>query len=75
VQGRIRRLLLGEGRQVWGSFDFESGQIQTVEEREALSDDVLDDLAQAVLLRDGEVVTLPPEEMPEGTSAAALLRW
>jgi hypothetical protein len=60
---------------VWGSFDFESGRIRTVEEREALNDDVLDDLAQAVLLRDGEVVTLPLEEMPEGASAAAVLRW
>jgi hypothetical protein len=75
VQGRVRRLLLGEGREVWGSFDFESGRIRTVEKREALSDDVLDDLAQAVLLRDGEVATLPFEEMPEGASAAALLRW
>lgn len=76
VQGRIRRLLLAEGREASGRFDFETGQIQPVAEKEPLHDDVLDDLAQAVLLRDGEVVTFPVDEMPEGaTDAAAVLRW
>jgi hypothetical protein len=75
VQARIRRLFLVEGRHAWGRFEFETGHIRTVEEKEPLSDDILDDLAQAVLLRDGDVLTLPSEEMPEGADAAALLRW
>jgi hypothetical protein len=75
VHGRVRRLLLGEGRHTWGLFDFETGSIDIGAEEEGLGDDVLDDLAQAVLVRDGEVLTLPADEMPDGTAAAAVLRW
>jgi hypothetical protein len=75
VQGRVRRLLLGEGEQVSGSFDFETGRIHSGVGKDGLSDDVLDDLAQAVLIRAGEVMTLPVAQMAEGASAAAVLRW
>jgi hypothetical protein len=74
IQGRVRRLFLGEGGYVPGVFDFETGEIRPAKEDE-LSDEVLDDLAQAVVVRDGEVMTLPAEEMPEEAPVAALLRW
>jgi hypothetical protein len=72
AEGRVHRLLLSEGQRTPGQFDVETGRIHSAAD---LSDDVLDDLAQAVLLRDGEVTTLPAEEMPEGAAAAAVLRW
>jgi hypothetical protein len=75
VEGRVRRLLLGEGRSTSGLFDFETGRIRPGAADGSVPDDALDDLAQAVLVRDGEVLTLPAEQMPKGAAAAALLRW
>lgn len=75
VQGRVRRLFLGDGRKAPGRVDAETGEVRDAGEEEGRADDVLDDLAQAVLVRDGEVVTLPAEEMPDQSVAVALLRW
>jgi hypothetical protein len=76
VQGRVRRLLLGEGVHAWGRLDPASGALQLAEEQQGPhDDDVLDDLAEAVLGRGGEVMQLPLERMPGGRAAAALLRW
>ena len=38
-------------------------------------DDVLDDIAQAVISRGGEVLLLEPERLSNGTKVAAVLRW
>ena len=38
-------------------------------------DDVLDDLAEIVLSRGGEVVVLDPARMPEEAAAVAMFRW
>jgi hypothetical protein len=72
AEGRVHRLLLGEERHARGQIDNPTGRIRVAGE---LGGDMLDDLAQAVLARDGEVTTLPAEEMPEGAAAAAVLRW
>ncbi len=71
VAGRVSRLLLGRGREKRGVFDHRTGQLRSL----AASDDVLDDLAQAVLVRAGEVMTLPAEQIPGAAAAAAILRW
>jgi hypothetical protein len=75
VQGRVRQLLLAEGRQVRGRFDFDDGAILPAASGDDLADDVLDDLAQAVLVRAGDVMTIPATDMPEEAAAAAILRW
>ena len=38
-------------------------------------DNVLDDLAEIVLSRGGEVIVLDPPKMPEEAAAAATFRW
>jgi hypothetical protein len=76
VHGRVRRLLIAEGEHVWGVLDRESGQVTVSESQQDTRDaDVLDDLAEAVLARGGEVLLLPSERMPGRSPAAAILRW
>jgi hypothetical protein len=76
VQGRVRRLLLAEGAHVWGRLDRESGRIDPASSQQGpQDDDILDDLAEGVLVRGGEVLVLPPERLPVPGPVAAVLRW
>jgi len=76
VQGRVRRLLLARGKHVWGRLDRDTGDIELHEsQQDADDDDVLDDIAQAVLARGGEVLLLEPERFTNGTKVDAVLRW
>jgi hypothetical protein len=76
VQGRVRYLMLAEGVQLWGRLERESGVvIQHPTQQDTRGDDVLDDLAECVLTRDGEVLLLPTDRMPSASPAAAILRW
>ncbi|HUG36088.1 MAG TPA: hypothetical protein VML54_04005 [Candidatus Limnocylindrales bacterium] len=71
VAGRIHRLWLEAGRRIPGRVDVETGRWS--EEAEA-DHDVLDDLAEIVLLRGGEVRIVERERMPTDTEVAAELR-
>jgi hypothetical protein len=76
VRGRIRWLLVAEDAHVWGTLNRETGEISlsgTVQE--GGGDDLLDDLAEAVLARSGDVLVVPKARMPGVEPAAAILRW
>lgn len=76
VEGRVRRLLIARGRTVRGVFDRTTGSIGKRDAREdAFGDDVLDDLAEAVLARGGAVLVVEKERMPTRSPVAAVLRW
>jgi hypothetical protein len=76
VQGRVLDLLIAEGEQVWGRLDPTTGEIELGDgRRDHNEDDVLDDLAEAVLLRGGDVFAVARERMPNASPVAALLRW
>ena len=76
VHGRVRRLLLAEGAHVWGRLDPETGQLALAGSHErAHLDDALDDLAEGVLGRGGEVLLFPADRMPGPSPVAAALRW
>jgi hypothetical protein len=76
VQGRVLDLLVAEGTHRWGRLDRESGELELTESQtDHRDDDVLDDLAEAVLLRGGDVFTVQRGRMPSGSPVAALLRW
>lgn len=70
VQGRVRRLLLADGAQVRGGVDRETGALRVNDE-----EDVLEDLAELVLLRGGDVISVARQRMPGEQAAAASLRW
>jgi len=76
AQGRVRQLLLQKGKQVWGRFHEDSGQVDVQDTQvDAHDADVLDELAEAVLRRDGQVLVLPVDRMPTRAPAAATYRY
>jgi hypothetical protein len=76
VAGRVKQLLLATGAQVWGRLDRATGEIERRSGQQgARDDDVLDDLAEAVLTRGGEVLMISADRVPGGGPAAAVLRW
>jgi hypothetical protein len=76
VLGRVRRLLLAHGRLVKGTLDRTTGAVsRKTDGKDRFADDVLDDLAEAVLVRGGEVISIDTDRMPSRSPVAALLRW
>ncbi len=76
VQGRVRRLLIADGKPLFGRVDRTTGEVTLhAGQSGPQDDDVLDDLAEVVLARGGEVLVLEPSRMPEEVSAVATFRW
>ena len=75
VQGRVATLLLQADRQLPGRLDAQSGAISQGELSDPQTDDLLDDLGEAVLRRGGEVVIVPAERMPTTSGLAATYRY
>lgn len=73
--GKVGALLLEEDRiipgRIKGRTDFEFG----AQEPSDFVDDILDDLAELVLEKQGEVWVLPKERMPSTTGAASINRF
>jgi len=76
VQGRVRDLLVDRDAHLWGRMDRATGMVEIHPGKPGpLDDDVLDDIAEAVLLRGGQVLTLAKDQMPTRSPVAACLRW
>jgi hypothetical protein len=76
VAGRVRRLLVADGRPLFGRVDRTTGEVTLhAGQTGPQDDDVLDDLAEIVLARGGEVLVLAPERMPDEAAAVATFRW
>jgi hypothetical protein len=75
IGGRVRDLLLERGKSLWGRLDRETGDIAVHGERsDEREEDVLDDIAEAVILRGGDVWSLEKQKMPTKSPVAATLR-
>ncbi len=76
VAGRVRRLLVADGRPLFGRVDRTTGEVTLhAGQTGPQDDDVLDDLAEIVLARGGEVIVFEPGRMPGEAAAVAMLRW
>lgn len=80
VAGQVATLLVEQDRFEPGKFDLATGAIAWGEDVEAesgteLAGDLVGILAEEVLLRDGEIVSLRPIDMPTETGVAALYRY
>lgn len=74
--GRIGTLLVEAGRIVPGRIEPTSGEIEAAPSLEDPAvDDLLDDIAEAVLRTKGRVVVVPPGRMPTDTGLAGVLRF
>jgi hypothetical protein len=78
VQGRVYQLLLERDARAWGKLDPANGALElhgATRVKGEKGDDVLDDLAEAVLVRGGEVFAVEKARMPSKSPVAAILRW
>lgn len=74
-RGRVRRLFVALGVRVWGTVDPATGRVHRTDVQQGShDDDVLDDIAEAVFMYGGEVITLPRDRMPNAQEVAAELR-
>jgi hypothetical protein len=76
VEGRIRDLLLAKNAHLAGRIDPATGAVQIARDTPPASgENVLERLAETVVLRGGNVYVLDAERMPTRSPAAATLRW
>jgi hypothetical protein len=74
-EGRVDTLFVPIGVQQWGTFHEESRTVELHQEAVAGSEDLLDVAAMYTLMRRGTVYAVAPEQVPEHTLAAAILRY
>ncbi len=74
-EGRVEVLFVSLSEQRWGKADTETGRITVNEEPEPGDEDLLDLAAVRTLLASGTVYALPSDQIPGGTSVAAILRY
>lgn len=75
VSGRVGTLLVEADRQIPGHLDSTNGSIEFADINHPQVDDLIDDLAELVLNKKGQVVVVPAERMPTATGAAAIYRY
>lgn len=74
IHGRVKKLLIADGINIFGRINRKTGglAIHPVDLNHE-DDDILDDIAQAVLATGGEVVVAPKTEMPSNRPVMAIL--
>ena len=74
VQGRVRKLAIAEEVSVFGKMDRKTGSLALHPfDLDHEDDDVLDDLAQMVLLQGGDVIVVPQIEIPNRRPILAIV--
>lgn len=81
LMSQVRYLFIERGRRIWGTLNRNSGSVIVAHDSADAPPtapnghpDVLDELAEFVISRGGQVFVLTPEKMPSDTGAAAILR-
>ncbi len=74
-QGRVGVLFVPLDKELWGSFNSDSGQVTFSETAVTGGEDLFDLAAILTHVQGGNVFALPPENIPEGLSIAALFRY
>jgi len=75
VKGRISKLFVTEGIQIFGKLDSRTGGVSiNPDHMDHEDDDLLDDLAQTVLATGGEVIVLSKDQNLSGRPILAILK-
>ena len=74
-ENRVETILIEADRIIPGKIDYNTGKIELGDIKDPDFDDILDDLAELVLKKRGEVVVLPKESMPSDAGIAAIYRY
>jgi len=76
VTGRVQCLLVAEEESIWGILDRTTGSIERRDaQRDTTDADLLDDVAEEVYKRAGEVYVIPRSSMPVAGPIAAIYRF
>jgi len=75
LENRVGTILIEADRIVPGKIDRNTGMVEIGDIKNPDYDDILDDLAEMVLKKKGEVMVLPEEKMPGITGVAAIYRY
>lgn len=74
VKGKVKKLIIADEINIFGKVDKKTGGLAIHPlDLDHEDDDILDDLAQAVLASGGEVIIAPREEIPKGRPVLAIL--
>jgi hypothetical protein len=73
--GRVGTLLVDSDKTIPGIVHRHSGLIEPADLSNPRADDILDDLAEMVLRKDGQVFVIPPDQMPTDAGVAAVFRY
>lgn len=73
--GRVSKLFVQEGAELWGRFDKETSSIVIHQQLEKDDENLLDKAVLKTLLNGGEVHFLAPRDMPVHSVMAALMRY
>ena len=75
VKGKVMKLIVADGVNIFGKIDQKTGGLALHPyDMDHEDDDVLDDLAQAVLSKGGEVIVAPRDSIPKGRPILAILK-
>lgn len=75
ARGEVRKLMIASGTRVFGKIDDKSGSLAIHPyDLDHEDDDILDDLAQAVIAQGGEVIVADDDQMPQHRIAMAILK-
>ena len=75
VQSRVETLLVEAERRIAGRIDRSTGEVTLSQLDDPEVDDLLDDLAELVLSRGGQVLVVPSTDMPARTGIVATFRF
>jgi hypothetical protein len=75
VEGRIDKLLIEAGRTLPGKFNHATGEIEKKSPDIGKTDDIIDDIAEAVIKHKGSVTVLEKERILVKTGVAAIYRY
>ena len=74
VKGKVRKLIIADGITIFGKIDKKTGGLSIHPAHlDHEDDDILDDLAQEVLAKGGEVVVATQNEIPNGRPILAIV--
>jgi len=73
--GQVSDLFVEKGAHIWGHFDADANQLEMHNSHEMNDDCLVDKAAMQTILHGGRVHIMEKEEMPNGSTIAALLRY
>jgi hypothetical protein len=75
LHGRVDTLFVAVGEQIWGSYNKDNLSIRVHNEHQTGDEDLLNLAAVQTFLNGGTIYAVEPENVPDGKSAAVILRY